>query len=100
VELHDLGQISKFLGTNFECSPDGSYISVSQDDQIDELVKDYGLTDAKPMHHLPPLDTIPLSPVSEKEIDQSLPIRNIVGSLLYIANMTRPDIAAAASYLS
>ena len=100
LKLRDLGQVKRFLGISIERSPDLSYFSLSQEEYIDELVETYNLTDAKPLHRLPSLDTIPLKTEFQDEIDHSLPVRNIVGALLYIANTTRPDISSAVSYLS
>ena len=33
-------------------------------------------------------------------MDENVPVRNLLGCLLYIANMTRPDIAAAVNFLA
>ncbi|KAH9388630.1 hypothetical protein TYRP_007972 [Tyrophagus putrescentiae] len=37
---------------------------------------------------------------SEGELDMNLPIKNLIGSLQFIASRTRPDIAASLNYLS
>lgn len=77
-----------------------TYFSLSQEEYIEELCKRYDLTFSNSVVKPPSVDTIDLSPGEGEEVDQSLPVRNIIGALLYIANMTRPDIAAAVSYLS
>lgn len=100
LQVRDLGQVRRFLGVNFKRSEDLSHFTVSQEDYIDDLCDKYDLAQAKMITKLPPLDTIDLTPTSDERIDPSLPVRNIVGGLLYIANMTRPDISSAVSFLS
>lgn len=100
LQVRDLGQVRRFLGVNLERSEDLSYFTMSQEDYINELSEKFDLNQAKTIFKLPPLDTIDLTPTSDEEIDPSLPVRSIVGGLLYIANMTRPDISSAVSFLS
>ena len=97
LTLKDLGKIGKFLNINFIDDPDLPFITASQQSFIEELVIKYQLSDASPIDHLPPIQTMDFS---QGTIDESLPIRNLVGALLFISNMTRPDISAAVSYLS
>ena len=71
------------------CSSECSYTAcstLSKADRVDKLAQ---------------MDTINLydDPVDE-ELIQSGRYRSIVGALLYVSNMTRPDISAAISFLS
>ena len=97
LEIKDMGEIGTFLGVDFQNTVDGKYLTMSQQRYIEELAGRFHLIDANPITKLAPIDTIDLSGGEE---DKSLPVRNLVGGLLFIANMTRPDISAAVSYLS
>src|SRR5699024_1698692 len=52
----------------------------------------------KPLYMLPAIDTIEFTAQETANAEQS--VRNLIGGLLYIANLTRPDISAAVSFLS
>lgn len=79
------GEINKFLGIQYITSADK--ILLSQEQYIDKLAELYRCEDANNrdssgeyIHN------------SEAKIDEKLPIANLVGSLLFIATRTRPDI--------
>ena len=97
LEIKDLGEISTFLGVDFKKTSDGKCLTMSQERYIEQLAMRFNLTDASPKRSLPPLESIDLS---GDDVDDSFPVRNLVGGLLFIANMTRPDISAPVSYLS
>src|SRR5699024_2165207 len=97
LEVRDLGPIGHFLGLNFEKSTQGNYYSLSQEMYIDELVQRFNLEDASRIRTLPQIDTLQLENAT---VDENVPVRNLLGCLLYIANMTRPDIAAAVNFLA
>ena len=95
LDIKDLGPIATFLGLDF--TDKGDYFSVSQKRYIEELIERFNLTEANPIPHLPAIDKIDMS---NDEIDEDLPVRSLIGALLFIANMTRPDVSAAVSILS
>jgi hypothetical protein len=70
---------------------------ISQPNFIVELGNKFGLSNAK-------LSKYPLDPgyykLDGEKLDKNTEYRQIVGSLLYIANCTRPDISASVSILS
>ena len=96
VTITDMGEISRFLGVDFRnISPE--LITMSQEKYIDELSKKFKIEKANKQLNLPSIETLDL----EKEpIRNDVPLRELIGALLFIANLTRPDIAAAVSYLS
>ena len=97
IEIKDMGSIGTFLGVDFSDDVNQKCITASQSRYIDELAVKFNLTNADPIDHLPPIQTLDFS---KDEIDESLPVRSLIGGLLFISNMTRPDISSAMSYLS
>ncbi|KAI0992868.1 hypothetical protein K3495_g15316, partial [Podosphaera aphanis] len=97
-QLKDLGNMTKFLGINIEKDSDG--IRINQQDKIDALCQDMGMVHCKgastPISddNLLDRDTDDLCPTSD-----AVTYRSAVGTLLHIANMTRPDIQYAVNRL-
>jgi hypothetical protein len=77
--MSNLGPAKKFLGLKIDRLPDGSITLIDT-----------------PLHHKTHLDNIP---ATEREADSALYL-SIVGSIMYAALGTRPDIAYAVSVLS
>eukprot|EP00795_Rhopilema_esculentum_P007133 gene7133-biopygen8536 len=96
--MKDLGSLHFCLGVSVEQSEEG--VSLSQKQYIEKLLKRYGLQDANPV-------CTPLDPNVKLVADDgnSKPVDNVqyqsmIGSLLYAAIATRPDIAQAVGALS
>lgn len=94
IKLKNLGPVQKYLGIEINHSKNGFLLSQSQ--YIESLSAQYQVLDAKNVK-CPLLDTL-LCDKNDKITD--LPVRNLIGSLLYIANWTRPDICTAVNQLS
>jgi hypothetical protein len=97
-KMKDLGSLHFCLGISVEQSEDG--IKLSQKQYIEKLLERYGLQDAKPVST--PMD-VNVKLVADD--GQSKPVdpvgyQSIVGSLLYAAVATRPDISQAVGVLS
>eukprot|EP00795_Rhopilema_esculentum_P007998 gene7998-biopygen1703 len=97
-KMKDLGSLHFCLGVSVEQGEEG--VSLSQKQYIEKLLKRYGLQDANPV-------CTPLDPNVKLVADDgnSKPVDNIqyqsmIGSLLYAAIATRPDIAQAVGALS
>jgi len=95
--LTKLGRIKEYSGIQIETDKEGIYY-IYQKKHIYNILKTYGLKDAKG-------SKIPLSVGYEGlEDDRSLQnnknFRSLIGSLLYIATSTRPDIKASVAILS
>jgi Reverse transcriptase (RNA-dependent DNA polymerase) len=96
-ELKNLGPIKTYLGVEIEQKND--YISLSQKDYIIKILKRFNLYDVKPV-------ATPIEPKfnNEKNIeiapkDDITWYQQAIGSLLYAAINTRPDIAYTVSVL-
>lgn len=94
-EMKDLGKAELILGIRVT-QRDGS-IKLDQEAFIEKMLKKFNMSDCK-------TTTTPL--VTGQQLErgieqmQSLPYRELIGSLMYAAVCTRPDIAFAVSYLS
>jgi transposase InsO family protein len=90
----DLGVPRHFLGTVLVC--EGDTISISQESFIEKILGRFRMEDCKgantPMEPHFQIDS------SEEIVD--VPYRELIGSLMYISMISRPDITYATSYLS
>lgn len=102
-EIADLGKLRWVLGFEVQCDRTARTISLSQAAYIDTLLACFGMTDAYTL-------TIPLDPhvdlfrIETPEHDQRAmsgkPYAHLIGSLMYAAIGTRPDIAFTVSTLA
>jgi hypothetical protein len=99
-DMSDLGELHWCLGMEITRDLEGRSISVSQKDYLVMVLNRFGMGDCKPIStpallglHL---DTS-MSPLSvvDKAAMEDIPFRAVVGSLMYAAVSTRPDIAAS-----
>ena len=98
----DLGTCTHFVGMKVERRPSGLFLS--QRPFAEKIVELAGMTNAKPTHAPLPLSH-PLyaekktpSPMDEEAM-RNFPYREVLGSLLFLATRTRPDLATAVSML-
>lgn len=104
-EIKDLGRLNLCLGIEVQQDPDSKEITMSQQKYVQTILKRFKMSDCKPVST--PLNcsiklSLNMSPKTEEEKAevQNLPYQNLVGSLMYLATSTRPDIAHAVSVLS
>jgi len=101
-EINYEGKVSSYTGVHIERDIDGAFYW-NQENAIDELLKEYGLTECKPADIPLPLNFIRREP-SPDQLNQGKLLfpkyRNLVGSLLFVANTSRPDISNACRELS
>lgn len=103
--LKDLGQVNEILGMYVEHEGATGNIRVSQKAYVRRIIEKFGMTSANPVST--PIEVgIRLShedeAASKEEKDEmkQTPYRELVGSLVYLANITRPDLSFAANALS
>jgi hypothetical protein len=103
--LTDLGPIHWLLGIRVTRNRAARTISLSQSTYIESIVTRYGLADAKPQNS--PMTPNALYSKNDCPADETtaarmkkIPYREAIGSLMYAAVATRPDIAFAVSTLS
>lgn len=97
-KITDMGQLSWILGTKATVTP--TSINISQDKYINDVLKKYN------MHECKSLSTPcvpPTSPTNDSDLlgeEQQREFKSLVGSLIYAAVITRPDISFAIGQLS
>ena len=95
-KVNDLGTPRNLLQMKIDVSNDR--IEVSQVKHIEKCIERFGLGKADCSRTMIPMDESESLRKAETP-DMSLPYREIVGSLLWIARCTRPDIMHAVAYL-
>jgi hypothetical protein len=97
-DVKDMGPVSLFLGLDVIRDRATRKLWLGQPRYIGSILKQFGMSDCKP--RVAPLDTgLQLSKDGEP-LDASTPYNALVGSLLYLAMCTRPDITHAVGMLS
>lgn len=98
-ELRDLGPVRHYQGIQVEQGEDGSY-QLWQSNKITQLLVEHGMEDSKSVETpmvtgflTAPAEESPLLPNNNK-------YRQLIGSLLYLATVSRPDIALAVGVLA
>jgi len=104
-ELVNLGNINWLLGVSITCNLEDKTIALGQQAYIEQILARFGLSDACP-------DVTPMEPGADYHPDspgvsptllmpaEKTTYREMIGSLMYCASMTRPNIAFAMSTLS
>ena len=105
--IKDLGKMKTVLGMNIAREDDGS-ITLSHPAVVDELLSTAGLTDSRPTSTPLVPNAELMTPEGEPDAEEKATMsmapfcnfRSLIGSLLYLASTTRPDIAFAVTSLS
>lgn len=93
-EIKDFGNVNHYLGIKIERESDGSFL-LDQRAKIVKLLDDHGLLEPKPV-------ATPMKPEflsASQELDNNNVYKKVMGSLLYIATVSRPDIATSVGLL-
>ncbi|KAH9511344.1 hypothetical protein DERF_009812 [Dermatophagoides farinae] len=73
------------------------HFELNQTKYIRKIMNEFRMNECKPTN-------VPMASLyihnEDEEIDENLPIRELIGSLLYVANKTRPDILFSTNWLS
>lgn len=98
-KIHELGEAKYFLKIQITQSNDGIY-SINQGKYTNKIVKEFNFENAK-------TSTTPLDAGYEKEqfnnqiaLTSNAQYQKLIGSLLYVALSSRPDISASISILA
>ena len=87
-----LGEVTWYMGSEYERDREKGTLELSQTQFIRNVVERFGITKTSPIPASPSLD---LRHVSDEDSAVDARYREMVGSLMWIANQTRPDIANA-----
>jgi len=95
--IKDLGEAKYCLGMHIIKDDNG--FRLSQAAYTRDLLQKFEITDCKPAS-TPMANGVKLDTESSNEANSIFPYRELIGSLMYLALDTRPDIAHAISMLS
>ena len=95
--MRDLGELSWFLGIQFEC--EGNVIKMNQSRYIEKLLSKFNMDNCKPRATPCELGINKICEEESEPTDNRL-FREIIGSLIYVMTCTRPDICFIVSKLS
>lgn len=98
-EMKDLGKIKRCLGIEFVKTENG--IAMSQSHYVQEILERFGMENAKPV--ATPCDPSVKLTRSTNATEASMgryPYQELIGSLMYLAVCTRPDVSFVVSSLS
>ena len=99
-KMKDLGQVRDILGMRIDREGQTGSIRLSQKRYIEELLEKFNMKDCKSMATSMEVNERFVNESESKEDMQHKPYRELIGSLIYLANATRPDIAFATNALS
>lgn len=111
-EMKDLGEPKNYLGIIIERNKEDKYMFIHQTKYIRNILERFNMKECKP--HSTPMVTRQVSnrykkrkledqefrDINLKEEIKRVPYREAIGSLMYLANATRPDITFAVNYLA
>lgn len=98
-EIKDLGEVKHYLGMNVNVYKDCNKheIVVDQQQYIEELLLKFDMTDCRTADT--PIES-KLNVTKAEKCTPGINYQKLLGCLMYLAVMTRPDIAYSVSYLS
>ena len=97
-KMHDLGPLKFALGIKFD-QEDGT-VKLSQQLYVDKMLEKFSMQDCKPTNTPLPIKSATNIEPDNKPLVDINKYQQIIGSLIFISNSTRPDIAYAVSQLA
>lgn len=95
-EMQDLGSLNHCIVIHFPQK--NGILTANQTKYIEDILKRFKMTDCKPIGT--PMDPRTKLEKATTTEEEHLPYQNLIGSLMFLAVATRPDIAYTVSYLS
>jgi hypothetical protein len=105
IDIKNLGELKYSLGIKFERNRQNRTIALDQSKYVNEILTKFKMLDCKPMatpmdtNHALSIKMCPTTPEARREMS-NIPYREAVGSLMYLAVSSRPDIATAVNIVS
>lgn len=96
--MTDLGEVKQCIGMNISRDRKAGTITLDQRKYINEVLERFGMSDCRPVRT--PIEVNAKFDRDNSEKDDTIPYRQAVGCLLYLAQVTRPDISFAVNKLS
>ena len=92
VHINNVGELRWYAGCHHSRDKAAGLLTISQMSFTEKTVNQFGATAAR---NTPPSTDVFLEAFDENEPDGVWPFRELVGSLMRLANQTRPDISNA-----
>ncbi|CAK1591319.1 unnamed protein product [Parnassius mnemosyne] len=96
--MKDLGEIKQCIGININRDRKAGGIMLDQEKYINQVLERFGMSACKPVHT--PIEVNMKFDKKPENEDGNFPYREAVGCLIYLAQVTRPDITYAVNKLS
>lgn len=96
-KIKDLGEIKNCLGMNVNVKKD--CVTLDQERFIDSILQRFNMIDCKPSD-TPMEVNLKLKKAENDNCSETYPYQQLVGSLMYLSVLTRPDISYSVSFLS
>ncbi|XP_070144879.1 uncharacterized protein [Drosophila kikkawai] len=99
--MKDFGPVKTCLGIEFKQNARQQTVFMSQEKYIDAILRKYGMEDCKPA--ITPIESKSALKRPENPDEEEMkryPYQSLIGSLMFLAVSTRPDIAFAVNFLS
>lgn len=96
-KIKDLGQIRQCLGMSVHYDKCNKILTLDQCDYIQQLLQKFNMVDCKAIDT--PMEC-GLKLTKDLNCDKNLPYQQLIGCLIYLAILTRPDITFPVVYLS
>lgn len=98
-KIKDLGEVKNCLGIHVNINKESNTISLDQSNYIDQLLQRFRMVDCKTVST--PMEAgLSLDKGEDVVCKKIFPYQQLLGSLMYLSVLTRPDISYAVSYLS
>ena len=99
-DMKDLGPVKKCLGMNISRNRASGELFIDQKDYIQQVLKRFGMEECHPVGTPMEVDTKPLIVEEKSPFNTNVPYQEAVGCLLYISQISRPDINHAVNTVS
>lgn len=97
-ELKDLGKLKQYMGMNIEIDEQSGVLTIDQSRYIEKLIAKFNMSNCKPAST--PMEIGLKLSNGVKDKCTNFPYRELIGSLSYLAQGTRPDLSFALNYFS
>lgn len=96
-KIKNLGQVKQYLGMRVNVNRKSNVVTLDQEHYIEKLMQKFNMSECSTA--VTPIEC-KLNLEKSNVCEDNIPYQRLIGSLMYLAVLTRPDIAYSVSYLS